>query len=75
MASLLAVFLTEILSKCAASKSIFFVFSSTFVLSPPIIPAIAIGFLSSAIIRSPSFSSLSSPSNVFIFSPSFASLT
>ena len=61
--------------KCATSKKIFFVVSSICVPFPPIIPAIAIAFSSSAIISSPFFNTLSTPSRVIISSFSFAALT
>ena len=62
-------------SKCADSRKTSSVESSVPVSSPPMIPAMAIGFSESAITRFSGESSLSTPSKVFILSPSFAHLT
>ena len=73
--NLLPVFLIFSGVKYATSKNIFFVSEVISVPIPPIIPAIAIAFSSSAITNSPLVNSLSTPSRVVIFSPILASLT
>ena len=62
-------------SKIALSINIFLVLESTSVFSPPITPAIQIGFSESVITISELFNNLSFPSKVIIFSSSLASLT